>query len=385
MTTQMSLSSLITKLTKTQVFDKAIEVATTLSLPVTSWFEGDPTRSMYWVLAEIFETLEDVAGDFISAGFLDLAPEGIWLNTLAYQVFGYEPQEATWATCTVTLSNAGGGLYEIQAGDLTVKDSTTGVTFHSTTDVAIPSGPGTTATVTVVADTAGMAGSAGIGEIDEMVTTFLGVTCANTTAAVGLDAESKESIIAGCRAKLGSLSPNGPKDAYNYVAKRSVLTGTSAVTRARTYGDTDTGDVLLYIAGSTGHVEAADVTAVEAAIVQRATPQCITPTVASAVDKLVDVTASIWVYDTVGVTKAQIRAAVNAALLAMFARRPIGGDSGYMRRGLIESTIERVYPDHCFEVTVTLPAADVALTVGEVAVLGTLTMPDGNIHFVEEP
>jgi uncharacterized phage protein gp47/JayE len=375
------LADLITKITKTQIYDRAIAIATTLGLPTTSWFTGDPTRSMYYVLSELLETLEDIVGDYISSGFLELAPEG-WLPILAYQVYGYEATEATWATCTMELTNAGGGVYTIEAGDLTVKNSATGTTYHSTTAVTILSGPGATATVEVVADIAGSDGTSSIGDIDEMVTTYLGVTCSNTTASVGLDAEDSASIIAGCRAKLGSMSPNGPKDAYNYVAKNSTLTGTTAVTRARSYGDTDTGDVTLYLAGADGTVDdPADVALVEDAIILWATPLCITPTVLAATEVTVNVTYHLYVYNSVNQTESQIKAAVAAALLEMFAQRPIGGDAGYLKRSKILSTIERTF-EQTFDVTVSVPAADTALTEGQVAKLGT---PTGTIHFVEDP
>jgi phage-related baseplate assembly protein len=384
----VSLAALLVQETKARIYAAGLEVATDLGLPVTTWSAGDPTRSLYHFMAETLEALESMIAGYVASGFLSYAT-GEFLQLLASEVYDVDFVEETFATTTVVLSNAGGGVYPIEAGDVTVKNSTTGVTYRNTTGGTIASGPGTTLTVTVVADEGGSDGSAGIGEIDEMVTTFLGVTCSNDAAAVGLDEESDASIRERCRDKLGAFSPNGPADAYAYVARTAALTGTSGITRVRVYPDSDTGDVLVYLAGPAGAVSAPDLALGEAAILEWATPLCITPTVAAASNVTIAVTYTIWLYQAVGVTEAEAEAAIETALEDMFAVRPIGGDiltgdlTGSMFKSLIESTIRGVYPDDCFRVSVSAPAGDTALTNAQVAALGTVTATA--VNFVSDP
>jgi hypothetical protein len=392
--TVVALASLIAKETKAAIYQKGLDVATALGLPVTSWSAGDPTRSLYHFVSEILSTLEGVVVGYVASGFLDFSvaranadqDDRQWLVLLAEQVYGYTATDATYATATITLTNGGGGLYPIEAGDLTFRDPSTGATFHNTSAGTLNSGIGQTVTLDIEADDPGSASSAGVGTIIEMVTTLLDVTCTNPTAAVGLDDEEPTSIAAGCRAKLGALSPNGPRAAYEYVATRSDLTGTTNVTRARSVGDSATGRVSLYLAGPSGDVAGGDVTLVQAAIEQYATPLCITPTAASAAAKPIAPTYELWLYDTAGYTEVQAHALVVAALQAMMTARPIAGDvippatSGYVYHSLIESTIASPFPGEVFRVSVTVPAADTAIAANEVPVLGNVT-PTA-IHFI---
>lgn len=382
----LSLASLLLQQTKQEIYDYALGIATALGLPVSTWQAGDPTRSLYHLEAEILSSLEEVVVGYIKSGFLDYAT-GTWLKVLAEQVFGVTVDDATYATTTVTLTNGGGGLYVIEPGDLTLKNSTTGVTYHNTTRGTLAPGPRTTLDITVVADVAGSDGSAGATEIDAMVTTLLGVTCSNATAAVGVDEQDESVTRQQCRDKLDSLSPSGAKGAYAYVARNSDLTGTNGITRVRVYDSSTTGDVTVYLAGPSGAVSSADRTLVEDAILEWATPLCITPTVTSASNVTVAVTYELWVYKSVNKTAAEIEAAVETALEDMFASRSIGGDivapatTGKLYLSLIESTIRSVYPQ-AFRVSVSAPAGDTSLANNEVAVLGTVTP---TIHIEVDP
>lgn len=385
----ISLSTLLVRAGKTAIYNTALAVAEAIGLPVSSWQTGDPTRSLYHLESEILAAIEDLAIGFISSGFLDEAEDG-WREVLAKQVFNVDVPDPTYATTDVELTNAGGGLYDgLEAGDLIFKNSTTGKTYTSTTGGDLLSGPGTTLTVTVVADEAGSDSSAAAGEIDEMVTVLLGVTCTNATAAVGVDLWDAATTIQQCRDKLGSFSPNGPKEAYAYVARNSELTGTSVVTRVRVYADSDTGDVTVYLAGAGGSVAEADRALVEDAILTWATPLCITPTVLSATPVTVAITYQLWVYKRLNKTEAEIEEEVEEALETMFAARPIGGDivppatTGAIYRSLIESTIRGLYPEaDAFRVEVTLPTDDPEIENDEVAALGTVT---GTVTIVRDP
>jgi hypothetical protein len=390
MTQQLSLAQLLTLVTEEQIYAQALSIATTIGLPVTSWSPGDPTRSLFYLESAVLAALEVIAVGYVQSGFLDYAaipnPDGSpnpWLAILAQQVYGVTVPGATFASTPVTLANAGGGIYVIEPGDLQVKNSTTGATYTNTTAATITGvgSPGATGSVTVVADGPfpGTLGSASAGEIDALVTTFNGLAVTNAAAAVGVDAQDPQTTVSQCRDSLGALSPNGPAAAYTYVALNSALTGTTDITQARTYPDSSTGDVTLYVAGSSGPVSGDDVAAVQAAINEWATPLCITPTVISATAVTIAVTYTIYLYQSVNADSTVVEAAIQTALEDFFTARPIGGDvippatTGYLYQSMVQTAIGAVYPNDTFSVSVSAPSGNTALTNGQVPVLGTVT------------
>jgi hypothetical protein len=388
----ISLATLLVTTTKAAFYNMALGIARAVGLPVTSWQAGDPTRSLYHLESEALEALEARVVPMIASGFLDYAT-GQWLKVKAEQDFNVEVPEATFATTDVVLTNTGGGLYtgdDTAAGNLIFKNSTTGKTYRNTTGGTLAPGPGTTLTVTVEAEEAGADSTAAAGEIDEMVTQLLGVTCTNPEAATGTDEQDEETTRQQCRDKLGALSPDGPAEAYSYVARDSELTGVTGVTKVRTYPDSFTGEVIVYLAGPSGGVSEPTRAAVEDAIAEWATPLCITPTVLSATNSAVAVTYTLWLYTSVNKTSAEIEEEVEASLEALFASptlNPIGGaiippaTTGSLYQSLIESTIRETF-DEAFRVSVSLPSGDTALSNGQVATLGTIT---ATINLVSGP
>lgn len=367
-----TLAQLITQTTKAALYKQALTIASALGLPVTTWETGDPTRSLYHVLSTSLASLEQIAARYVASGFLDFAAaltDSTWLYKLAYQVYGYTPRVATYATCTVTLTNSGGGLYPIVAQDLTfAKASDPNITYRNTSGGTLAVGPGTTLDVAVECEIAGSDGSTAVDTLT-LVTGLVGVTATSNTISVGADAESALSIVAGCRAKLESLSPNGAPGAYSYVALKSELTGAGDITRAAVFDDSTQGYVYVYLASSGGAASAPDVALAEAAIVTYATPLCITPFVASATAVPVDVTCTVYLYDTVGADSTAIKAAVVSAVQRAFAAMPIGGHgtSGKVYRAKLISAIIATYPAYMYQVDLTLPASDVTLTGLDVA------------------
>lgn len=390
--TVLTLASLLVQKTKAEIYERALSIAESIGVPVTTWQPGDPTRSLYYIEAEQLAEMEPTISGFISSGFIGLA-SGVWKKVCAKQQYNVDVHEATYATTDVVLTNADAfATYEIDPGDLTFKSGLTEKTYHSTTGGALA--PGGTLTVSVVADEAGADSSAAAGEIDELVTTLLGVTCTNPTAAIGRDEQDEATTELQCLDKLDSFSPNGASGAYTYVARNPDLTGTTAVTRARDLSDSDTGDVTIYIAGPSGAVPEPDRLLVEAAIARTCMPLCITVSVLSATPVVVPVTYEMWVYKSVNRTDAQIQTEVQTALEKMVSAHPIGGDiidpdaPGYLFASLVESTIRSVYKDSAasrdpvFRVSMSVPAADTPFDRSQVVSLGVVT---GIIHFVQDP
>jgi hypothetical protein len=211
-----------------------------------------------------------------------------------------------------------------------------------------------------------------------VVSGFNGVTCTNAAACVGLNAQDPQTTVQQCRNKLGSLSPNGPAAAYSYVALNQTLTGVTSVNRARTYPTSQTGSFPIYVASPSGTVSGPDVALVQAAISKWASPECFTPTVLSATPVTVPVAYSIWLYDSVPDTPAEVEANILTALEAFFAKRPIGGDiippatTGFLYQSMIAAEIGAVYPQ-AVRIVVTSPTGDTAIGNGGVPILGVMT------------
>lgn len=277
----INVRTLFTSQTATQLFALGIELAAALGLNTTSWRVGDAERTLMQFLANVLAHRDLAAAEFTKGGYLSQAM-GSWLTLRAKDTYGVERAEGTYATPSVTLANGGGAVYSRAAGEVIVKASSTGITFRSTEDLALASGPGTSATIELVADVVGSEGNVGVDDIDEIVTTMLGVTISSSTAATGINEQADAALVTECLATLGSLSVNGPPDAYNAVALDADLTGTVEVTRSVTSGDSATGELTVWIAGSSGAVSSGARDLVELAVEKWATPATVTPTVVSA-------------------------------------------------------------------------------------------------------
>jgi len=374
-----TLAQLIVQETKAAIFDAALTVAAGVGLPTTTWEVGDPSRTLFDALATKLEYYEQVAARYVASGFLDLAAQlddTKWLKTTAYQKYGYTAAEATNATCTVRLTNVSGNVYTIVAQDLTfAQTGDSDVTYRNTTGGTLSAGSAvspTTLDLELECEVAGTTGSASIGDIG-LVTSVLGVTASNTTAAVGVDEESAESIVAGCRAKLESLSPNGAAGAYEYVALNASITGAANVTRARVSGGT--GSVTVTLASSVGAASDPDVALVDAALAENALPLGVTLTTQKASEVAITVTPTVYIYNTVNATEDEIKAAVVSAVNNLFASTPIGGDgtAGKFFKSQIISAILQTYPGYVFDVTLASPASDTTLTSSQVATTSITT------------
>jgi hypothetical protein len=360
--------------TAEKIFDKGIQVAQALGLPTTSWRTGDPERSLYKYLAEVLAAHDGQVSSFIKAGFLSSAVadaketgDSGWLKLLAYETFGVTVPDAGYATPSITLRNDGGGNYPRLVGEITVKNSATGKTYHNTNALA-PLNAGATVTYTLEADEAGAESSVAVNEIDEIVTTMLGVVVVSSTASYASDELTPDEIGTLCSATLGALSPNGPPDAYEYVCLKASLTGTTEVTRAYSYGTSSSGQARVYVASAIGAVSAGGLQACQDAVEIWSTPLCALPTVASAVAYSVDVTCTI----TGDAIPADFQERIEAAVSAYLRSVPIHGT---VARSAILAAIHKAVPE-IDSVTMTVPAADIVLGAADVATPGTVTVTE---------
>jgi len=316
----IDVRTLFTAETALRLLQTGLELAAALGLNTTSWRVGDAEITLFKFLSEALAVRDLAATKFIRGGYLSTAV-GEWLTLRAKDTFGVDRTAGTYATPSVTLLNSGGGAYHPGAGEVIVKASSTGVTFRSTEDLSLASGPGTSDTIMLVADEEGSAGSVGVDDIDEIITTMLGVTISSSTAATGIEEQSDASLVTKALATLGSLSANGPPDAYDAVALDEDLTGSPEVTRSATSEDSDDGTVTVWIAGSSGAVSSGAVSLVQSAVERWATPATVTPTVVSATDDPQAIVYEVSADDVPATAEADI----NALTCEYVASMQIGG------------------------------------------------------------
>lgn len=365
MTTPIAIAALVVKQTAAEILALGLEVAAAVGLPVTTWRTGDPTRTTFKYLARVLESLEDQNSSFISAGFLSSAA-GDWLKVLAKDVYGVDAIEATYATPSVTLTNSGTRTYTLGVGDLVARASSTGKTYHSTQ--AGTWGPGTTLAVSFVADEAGSESSCGLNDVDELVTTFLGLAITGSTASIASDDQDDDSLKQTCEDTRGSLSVAGPADGYNAVVKNPALTGNSEITRAESFGDHDNFTVDVYVAGASGPVSSSALTAAQDAVEQWATPLCVSPAVQNATALPTDLVAAF----SGARLPSSFASDAEAAWNTLVSTHRIGAT---LTLSTINQALRNAVPE-ADDLTITTPAANVVPAANEVITVSAVTITE---------
>lgn len=156
--------------------------------------------------------------------------------------YGTERIGSTFATGAVTFNNAGTGAanQNLPALSVTFQRNYANAdgsvpTFRN--GAAITCSAGVTLTgVPIIAETAGSAFGASPGTVTILVSTLPGVTVTNPSAILGTDLQLADDYRAACREAAALTSPNGPADAYRYLATTGRDDGT--------WGNSTTGNSL---------------------------------------------------------------------------------------------------------------------------------------------
>lgn len=273
-----------------------LSVAATLGLSTTSWQTGGMVRTIL-ALAAIGLNQGDIAvSNMAQGGFLVYASNVTTdpsvtpgadpgpLDFVAFSEFGLLRNPATFATGSLTLTNANASPYTYAAGAFHVSNPTTGATYHNVDAITIAAS--TTTSITIAADIAGSSGTSGVGTITNLVTSLPGVTASNPGQLVGSPAQSNASLVQACQAKQAARSPDGPSGAYVYfalqaaalLAKQTLLNGDAIVvplvTRAKVNTSAGSGAVTTIVASADGAISGATNLTVTAAT--NASPVAIT-------------------------------------------------------------------------------------------------------------
>jgi phage-related baseplate assembly protein len=387
---KLTIDDLIYPLTREEVQASIYSVLSRLGVNTTTWKSGSVVRTTIVAVSAVFAGFTTTMSSIARSGFLELS-SGEWLTLVARYVYGVERNTATFATGSVVLSNAQGGIYTLDAGDLIVANADTGRTYRNTAPFTLPAATGTpptivvgTVTVPIVATDAGAESSSDANKITRMVTTLLGVTCTNPGSLTGFNEEGDAALRQRCSETLGALSPMGPWDAYSTALRKATRQdGTSLnITRVGLTAD-GYGHVDVYCATDAGGVTGdpndptTDLGAAFAAVLHWAAPQAVTPRVHGASDLIQPVSYSVWLYNTSGLTEDQIKETIAAALREYFPKQPVGGNvadapPGAIYHDTIKAAIAQSIAE-IFRVELSSPASDVVLTADQVAVLGVIT------------
>jgi hypothetical protein len=370
-----SLAEILTVEERDSVVETLLAVAASLGAKTTSWQQGGQILTLLTTAADKLSELTGVAVEIAKGGFGDLLPSDEWADLWAQSRFDVTRVPATQATGLVNLTNTSLSNYgPLNPGDLIIAHATTGKTYRNTGTITILASVGL-ADVAVAADEAGIASNAAPATITTVISTLVGVGSSNPLSLLGTDKETTLALVTRSRAKLGALSPNGPKDAYNYVATTPSLSATAVpITRTKTV--TTGATVSVYLATAAGAPTAGDVAIVQTSIDRYAEPWVATSTAIAATAVPVPITYQVWVSES-QLTSAQIQTAISAALIAWFATLDLGGyvippAAGFVYVRALERVIGGATPG-ILQVSVSAPAANVALTSAQVAVLGAIT------------
>jgi hypothetical protein len=381
-----ALEDLTTPMTVAEMRKSIYDVMAIIGVVTTDWKPGAVTRTIVTACAIMLASLTALIALIARSGFLTLSA-GAWKHLVARYQYGVEPLEATFATGPVRFTNTAGGVYVWDDPDDVTVETADGRQYRNTAPFTVPAFG--TVTANFRANEAGSASTAFIGEIIRAVNPMAGVNVTNTIALVGQDAEEDAALEARCLDKQDSLSPNGPADAYAYIARSAKRADGSAigVTRLRAIKDTF-GNIDWYFGTPAGGVSGTvgdlttDLGIIDELIQTQCGPLGVTPRCHSATALPIDVYYVAHLYNTPGVTEAQIKAAIRASLLLFFAKQPVGGNRaasvGSIWRSEIGAAISNTMVAGqklpIYRVDIIAPSlSNTIAAIGEAPVLGLVT------------
>ena len=356
----LTVSDLLTVTTQSDAFALELAICSALGLPTTAWQPLSPEIAILGVNSELVATYSGNINQIAAGGYASsaatIAGSGTaidaagfattWMDLVSVNVYNVTRVPATFATGTMPVANTSAISYPFVVGQLHFQNPFTGATYTNTAPGTIP--PATASFAIAVQADAGYPGGSGTfpaGDTPILLTPLSGVSpLVVPVSLIGSDIELNSALLIRCQNKLGSLSPNGPEFAYQFVAtsiptpatasvasfpfnQPGIPTVTAPITRVATLLNILTGNVGVYIANAAGAPSGADVTAVFTAIQQFCVPLSVTTTVAAVGTVALNIQYRVWIQASSGITVAQAMANVNAAVATFCAGVPIGGYS----------------------------------------------------------
>lgn len=419
----VTLASLTTPSTPTEVLTLSLELCQQFGLPTTAWQSVQMVPALLNVNAVIAADSSSFVALFAQGGYASLAatmvdnfgnPITSWMQLRATDQYGIIPFPASAASGPVPYTNSTGTAYPYSPNNpLRFQNPFTLATYATTGTGALVTN-GASGVVNVVADVAGAASTTAISVTLTLLTPLVGVTIlpqgttaggTPTASLVGSNAETNQALLLRGQNKLAVLAPiqstdqpgpvvGGARGVYDYVAKAipqgptsnaappfTVTSPITRTTRSPTYGN---GTVVVYIANDEGPPNAADIAVVQAAVNAYVIPGGFQVTIAGALQVSINVAGTAYIKSTAGVTSAQAIAAISNALANYLDSVPIGGYTTTSNNILPFAEIEdQVFdangPDNTVDLTLTSPSGNTAIGPNGVPVLGTVIF---NVVFV---
>jgi hypothetical protein len=357
----LSVADLLSVSTQADALALELTICAALGLPTTAWQALSPEMAILGVNSQIVSTYSSTVSQIAQGGFASSAAtipgtgtlvDGngfttTWMDLVSinnYNVVRIPPTFANGGP--VILTNSGAITYVKQVGEIHLQHPITGATYSNTAPVTLTAGFSIGINVQADAGFPGASGTAAAGTILILLTPMSGVaiTIPLPVSLIGTNIETNAALLLRGQAKLGSLSPNGAAQAYNFVATSiptvatqavatfpfNVLpyTVTSPITRVVTLLNLITGTVGVYIADAAGAPPGPDVTTVAAAIQALCTPLAVTSTVAAVGTVPLNLLFNVYILGSTGVSAAVALANIDLAIATFCSNVPIGGFTG---------------------------------------------------------
>ncbi len=224
----VSLTTLLTPITRDQALESLIEVLDGLGFNTTGWQSGSVQRTFMTMVAEAWSQVTIAQAFVATFGFNELA-EGDALTAFSDSVYDNQRLAAVATRGEMVLTDSGGGgPFIIAAGDLVVSDSN-GVKFRNTTGgtLALSS----TLTLEFDGEIPGTTGNIATDSTLALDTPLAGVDVTNPAIATttswisrsGVDQESDTNLRTRNRSKWFNQNPiTKPADAYVEITLKAV-------------------------------------------------------------------------------------------------------------------------------------------------------------------
>jgi phage-related baseplate assembly protein len=378
---------LLTVVTSAELQTQILNAMTAAGLPTTAWQRNGIWQNLIQWFAAMLQLVYAVLNDVARGAFLDTATDQSLID-LGENTYGTKYRGQTFATGTITLLNASGSQIDEPAQALSFAQVADNSITYKNSAAIVGWLNGTELEIDLVCDVAGTSGNT-IADVSDpfqlgMVTTIVGVSIVEHTAMVGQDDQDPEAYRALCRKHAASLSPRGGDGAYEWVALNLYTDGTRIdpenpdptktamnINRVRVEGDNTDGTVDVSLASPSGAVDGTEFTTTVAALNQYVVPSGTVLIASNCTTVTVSVTATITLRK--GSTSDGVEATAEQALTDYFPTSSIGGDDGFITVDELRGVLFRV-SNLVHGVSISLPAADVALTTTQVAIAGTMTI-----------
>lgn len=341
----VSLADLVTPSTQPEALAASLAICTALGLPTTAWQPIQAIPTVMATNAQIAADASTIRARIAQGGYPSYAAQMVdgngvevtsWMDLIAKEFYNVTRNSATPATGPVPLSNTGGTSYPFTpANPLRFQNPVSGATYATTGTGSVLASSVTSVSVSADAAYVGTRGITGAGAVLTMLTPLAHVTALPlVTSLVGNGQESNAALLARGQGKIANISPNGPTQAYDYVAQ-SIPVGTpsavapyavsSQITRSTAYSNPGSGTVQFTVANAAGPPTSADLAVVSAAIQNQVVPMSVLATVQAATAFSLTLGFIVAVKASAGLTATQIITNIEAVLANFVASVPIGG------------------------------------------------------------